>query len=157
LRLISLGAVVAVVLAFAAHAFAEPAEDPQLRNAAGVSVLCWSEREWWTDAYRIVGVQPSRVILDGFWGYRGAVSLAPWNCAALRRLVTEHWQPRAFVAKSTLGGAIFTLAHELAHARGVRDEHAADRSAARTMFSLARRLGAGRAYARALTDFYLAG
>lgn len=96
------------------------------------------------------------MILNAFSGYRGAVSLAPWNCGFLARLAYRHWQPRSFVPKAELADAIFTLAHELGHMHGISGERAADRYAARVMSTLAQRLGADPDYARALAAFYLA-
>ena len=78
----------------------------------------------------------------------------------LRQIECERLQLLGGGARSSnvrrqydFASAVFLLAHEIAHARGIDDEALADCAAGRTFLAVAARLGVGKGYARLLTDY----
>jgi hypothetical protein len=78
----------------------------------------------------------------------------------LRQIECDRLQLLAGGARSSnihrqyeFASAVFLLAHEMAHSRGIDDEALADCAAGRTFLTVAAKLGIGHGYARLLTDY----
>ena len=118
-----------------------------LSSVAGVPVSCVDDASWG-------GSFPTQ--LAGAHGIYDEVDRRIY----LRQVECERLQLLAGGARSSnvhrqyeFASAVFLLAHEMAHARGIDDEALADCSAGRTFLAVASKLGVGRGYARLLTDY----
>jgi hypothetical protein len=118
-----------------------------LSSVAGVPVSCVDDASWG-------GAFPAQLAgAHGIYDEKG-------RRIYLRQIECDRLQLLAGGARSSnvnrqyeFASAVFLLAHEMAHARGIDDEALADCSAGRTFVAVATRLGIGHGYARLLAEY----
>ena len=114
-----------------------------------VAVACWSDRDWPT-----VSESAEHHNLLGFWAPLQPrwLHLAPQTCRAMETLLTSRPQyPNVITAN-----ALDTVAHEMIHAMGIRDERLTECFAMQTADVLGWHLGIRGQYLRGLSRLFLA-
>jgi hypothetical protein len=117
-----------------------------LSSVAGVPVTCVDNASW-------AGSFPASLggAMGIYDGTNRSIYLRLVECERLE-LMSGGARPSSIRYQYDFASSIFLFAHEIAHARGIDDEHLADCAAAQTFVTTASRLGVSRRYARLLTD-----
>ena len=113
-----------------------------------VGVACWSEGDW-----RSVAGSGEHHILLGFWtpAQPRRLHLSPRVCRSLQALMSSR--PR--YADATSANALDTVAHEMLHAMGYRNEAQTECYAMQTADVVGHHLGVPRAYLKGLSRLFL--
>jgi hypothetical protein len=118
-----------------------------LSSVAGVPVTCVDDASWAVSFPASLGGA-----MGLYDGTNRSIYLRRVECERLE-LMSGGARPSSIRYQYDFASSIFLFAHEIAHARGIGDEHLADCAAGRTFLTIASRLGVNRRYARLLTDY----
>jgi hypothetical protein len=135
---------------------------PRLRAAANtltareLQVRCWTRPDWQRVLREAAAFEDSAAVdADGFANFfTGRINLAPEVCKSLDDLIYRGKRPHAAEPLDDLAYGAFVVAHETAHIAGIEDEAEATCDGVQHTAEVARRLGAGRSYARRLAVAY---
>lgn len=135
------------LLLILAAALAAPA-GATVRVVGGAPVECLDPTAW-AQLLAAAGLPGAKGIFDE---QARTISLPASSCDLLGAL-GRGYAPHAQLPEYALAEAVFVYGHELQHAAGIADEHAADCGSAHGFIRLARQLGASRAYALELDSY----
>ena len=131
----------------AALALAVTPAPPSLTATAGVPVSCVADAAWTTQFPGYVASAMGVYDTEG-----GVIYLRRVVCDRLGLLV-DGARPTRIRDQYDFASAVFLLAHEIMHARGIADEHVADCAAGKSFRNIAGDLGVGRSYTAVLADY----
>jgi hypothetical protein len=131
----------------AALAIAVSPAPPALTATAGVPVRCVADAAWTAQF-------PSYVAsaMGVYDTYGDVIYLRLSMCERLD-LLAGGARPTSIRSQYDFASAVFLLAHEMMHARGIASDGAADCAAGRSFLRIAGSLGVGPGYAATLADY----
>jgi hypothetical protein len=122
---------------------------PPLVATAGVPVRCVADSAWMSHFPSYVAAAMGVYDTQG-----GAIYLRSTICDRLE-LLADGARPRSIRPQYDFASAVFLLAHEMMHARGIANEQAADCAAGKSFLRVAGSLGVGPGYAGTLADYLI--
>ena len=139
---------IASIVASIALAAIAPASPP-LVTTAGVPVKCVADSAWTSQFPSYVGAAM------GVYDTQGRVIYLRRVVCARLELLADGARPTSIRPQYDFASAVFLLAHEIMHARGIANEQAADCAAGKSVLRVAGSLGVGPGYAGTLADYLI--